>query len=318
MNVPKVFLSHASEDKPRFVNNFAKKLRTDGVDVWLDKWEMLPGDSLVEKIFEEGLKNADAVIVVLSQFSISKRWVKEELNTTVVSRITKGTRIIPILLDECEVPEALRATIWEPILDTTSYEQSYERILSSILGTTLKPAIGKPPSYTSTILANVDGLEGIDNLVLKSSCEFLLENPDSFIDPKDLFGKSNSVATPISEVIESINVLEDKGYFSVSRFFGGGPQHWGCYYRVTLLGFQQYCSAYVSNFEAIVDQAAGLIANKEENTSFGLQDSLKIPLMIANHIIRLLESNEYIRVSKENSERIYIYDVSEKLRRSIR
>jgi hypothetical protein len=53
---PKIFLSHATEDKERFVVKFAEKLRTRGVDVWLDKWEILPGDSLVDKIFEEGLK----------------------------------------------------------------------------------------------------------------------------------------------------------------------------------------------------------------------------------------------------------------------
>jgi hypothetical protein len=42
-----------------------------GVNAWLDVWEILPGDSLVDKIFNEGLKPADAVIVVLSNASIS-------------------------------------------------------------------------------------------------------------------------------------------------------------------------------------------------------------------------------------------------------
>jgi hypothetical protein len=58
---PKVFLSHASEDKGRFVLDFARQLRENGVDVWLDQWEMKPGDSLVDKIFDEGLKDASAV-----------------------------------------------------------------------------------------------------------------------------------------------------------------------------------------------------------------------------------------------------------------
>ena len=69
---PKVFLSHASEDKDRFVLNFATKLMQKGIDVWLDKWEILPGDSLIDKIFEEGIKNAQAVIVVLSTHSVDK------------------------------------------------------------------------------------------------------------------------------------------------------------------------------------------------------------------------------------------------------
>lgn len=69
---PKVFVSHASEDKDRFVLDFATRLRASGIDVWLDKWEMLPGDSLIDKIFEDGVKNANAVIVVLSSFSVKK------------------------------------------------------------------------------------------------------------------------------------------------------------------------------------------------------------------------------------------------------
>jgi len=64
---PKVFISHASEDKDRFVLAFAEKLRARGIDAWLDKWEMYPGDSLVEKIFEEGIKQAQAIIGYLEQ-----------------------------------------------------------------------------------------------------------------------------------------------------------------------------------------------------------------------------------------------------------
>jgi hypothetical protein len=61
--VPKAFISHASEDKDRFVVRFAKRLREKGVDAWLDKWDILPGDSLIEKIFEEGIKDADASLL---------------------------------------------------------------------------------------------------------------------------------------------------------------------------------------------------------------------------------------------------------------
>jgi hypothetical protein len=50
-NKIKVFISHASEDKERFVIKFSEYLLEKGIDVWLDRWEMLPGDSLVGKIF---------------------------------------------------------------------------------------------------------------------------------------------------------------------------------------------------------------------------------------------------------------------------
>jgi hypothetical protein len=118
---PKVFVSHASEDKARFVIPFATALLGKGIDAWVDQWEMLPGDSLVDKIFEEGLKGATAVVIVVSSVSVSKPWVREELNASVVARISKGTKIIPIVLDGCEVPEALRATVWENVPDPGNF-----------------------------------------------------------------------------------------------------------------------------------------------------------------------------------------------------
>ncbi|MCZ2134304.1 MAG: toll/interleukin-1 receptor domain-containing protein [Burkholderiales bacterium] len=36
MSAPKVFVSHASEDKDRFVVEFVRRLRENGVDAWLD------------------------------------------------------------------------------------------------------------------------------------------------------------------------------------------------------------------------------------------------------------------------------------------
>jgi hypothetical protein len=80
---PKVFIGHASEDKERFLRAFATKLRQEaGVDAWVDEWEIYPGDSLVQKISEEGLKDAEAVIIVLSEHSVDEPWVREELSPT--------------------------------------------------------------------------------------------------------------------------------------------------------------------------------------------------------------------------------------------
>ena len=48
---PKIFISHSTADKDRFVLGFARRLRERGIDAWLDLWEMNPGDSLVDKVF---------------------------------------------------------------------------------------------------------------------------------------------------------------------------------------------------------------------------------------------------------------------------
>lgn len=223
-----------SDIKPLFVDGFAARLRESGVDAWLDKWEMLPGDSLVDKIFEEGLKSADAVIIVLSRNSVTKPWVREELNSGIIARLEKGTLLIPVVIDDCDLPEALKTTLWERIHDVSNYDDSYDRILAAIFGQSLKPQLGHAPAYTSTVLHDINGLEAVDNLVLKVSCEYLIENPDHPIEPGDVFGASNLAAPPKQEVLDSIDVLEDEGYVRVSRYIGGGPDRWGCHYRVTV------------------------------------------------------------------------------------
>jgi len=68
----RAFLSHASEDKEDFVEPLARELAEMGVAPWLDIWEIRPGDSLVRKLFDEGLDTVDAVIVVISAASVAK------------------------------------------------------------------------------------------------------------------------------------------------------------------------------------------------------------------------------------------------------
>ncbi len=49
---PKAFISYATEDKARFVVPFATRIREQGVNAWVDQWEIKAGESLVDRIFE--------------------------------------------------------------------------------------------------------------------------------------------------------------------------------------------------------------------------------------------------------------------------
>jgi len=103
----RAFLSHASEDKPGFVAPLAHELAKMGVVPWLDIWEISPGDSLVKKLFDEGLDTVDAVIVVVSASSAAKPWVREELDAAMVRRIKGRMRLIPVRLGDAPIPPPL-------------------------------------------------------------------------------------------------------------------------------------------------------------------------------------------------------------------
>ena len=68
-----VFISHSSKDKPA-VEELARQLRERGIDAWLDKWMIGPGDDIVARI-NDGLEQAGAGLIVFSAHSRENRWV---------------------------------------------------------------------------------------------------------------------------------------------------------------------------------------------------------------------------------------------------
>jgi hypothetical protein len=314
---PKVFVSHASEDKPRFVTDFATKLRENGVDAWLDRWEMLPGDSLVDKIFEEGLKEAQAVVIVLSQFSVSKPWVSEELNASMVARISKGTRIIPVVIDNCDVPEALKSTLWERIEDLANFEEPLRRILAAIYDVREKPEVGKPPNFVREAAKGLDGLSGIDSLVLKRAAEFDLKNNSHVVEPENIFADLDALGLTKRQVLDSIEIMGADGYLDVTYYMGGGPDRFGCHLRVTDLGYQKFCSTEVPNYESLKQQCAGLIVNESVHDNLSLAEKTSAPLRLIEHILAVFESNGLIGTTKFLGGNISIHHVHAKFRRML-
>lgn len=308
---PKVFLSHASEDKERFVVDFAVKLRAKGIDAWLDRWEMLPGDSLVEKIFEEGLKNATAVIIVLSTYSVNKPWVKEELNAGIIAKLNKGTKIIPVLLDNCDVPESLKSTLWEKIEDTTSYEKSLDRIVASVFGHSEKPPLGSPPQYTTHPIFQIAGLTRIDNLVLKIGAETDIKNNSIIIEPETILSTTD---IPPNELEDALDILEQQGYVNLLRHLGPGPYS----FRLSLYGMDQYAKTYITDYQNIISEVAICIVNKNLTENDSISNELRQPVRLVNHILDLLEHNGQLKLAKSMGSHVEIYNVSVSLKRALR
>ena len=144
---PRVFVSFAGEDWNRFVCSFGEALRGKGIDAWIADWEIKPGDSLVRRIFDEGLTRADAVVVVLSHWSVDKPWVKEELALAKIRQVEERVRLIPIRIDDCEVPASLRATKWVSIKELGDFEPQLNEVVLALFGQHEKPALGQPPRY---------------------------------------------------------------------------------------------------------------------------------------------------------------------------
>lgn len=91
-----VFVSHASEDKEGFVDEFIHILQDKyGISVWYDSINIGWGESLRAKI-DEGLKRSKFGIVVLSKYYIDKGWTQYELDGLFQREMTGGKIILPI------------------------------------------------------------------------------------------------------------------------------------------------------------------------------------------------------------------------------
>lgn len=309
---PKVFVSHASEDKDRFVLEFAAKLRANGIDAWLDKWEMLPGDSLITKIFEEGIKDAQAVIVVLSKNSVAKPWVKHELDVACVKRINTGSKLIPVIIDDCEVPEVLKATLWESISDIASYQPSLERIIAAIFGASDKPALGKTPTYVSSFGLGVAGHNNVDSLVCKLACEFALKTGSSHIEIS-AFDKNGKLIIPEHQLRDSIDVLGEDGTFELQHFIGGEIPS----ITLTNAGFELYARDHINDYDVAFRSVTSAIVNNHLTHLSQLKTQLDLKPFLIEHILRTLADGRKISITWFLGGDCLISNVSPSLRRTL-
>jgi hypothetical protein len=277
---PKVFVCHASEDKNRFVLQFARRLREEkGIDAWVDKWEMKLGDSLRQKIFEEGLKNAQAIIVVLSAFSVDKPWVNEELDIAMVRKINGESRLIPVIIDNCIIPECLKATVHQRIKEVTSYEDEFREIVSSILDQSSKPSLGALPKFATTVVDRIYGLTDVDSLILNLACEAQFEKQGLVGFP--LWEMAEKYGISASDFHESLDILERKGYICGERLFRGG-----IFLRaVSMTSFDRFLAKRIPQYDYLVRQVCLEILNNQVRDSLPLSKSTGQPMVVINHIL---------------------------------
>jgi hypothetical protein len=120
----KVFLCHASADKPA-VRALYQRLVRDGVDAWLDKEKLLPGQDWRLEI-PRAVQESDVVVVCLSNNSITKEgYVQKEIKFALdkASEKPEGTIfLIPARLEECNVPSQLGLWQWVDLFESDGYE----------------------------------------------------------------------------------------------------------------------------------------------------------------------------------------------------
>ena len=143
----RIFVSYSHHDK-LIVDQIVAKLKADGHDLWIDSLKLRPGDNIQRKI-QEGLEEADAFIVVVSENSFRSKAVQNEFSAIALQQISKRQqRIIPIRIDQSAVPSYLADRVYLDLSD--NLEAGLERLSRELRAATPDSMEAPPERAPST------------------------------------------------------------------------------------------------------------------------------------------------------------------------
>jgi tetratricopeptide (TPR) repeat protein len=120
----KVFLCHAHADRDA-VHRLYTRLTNNGVDAWLDKEKLLPGQDWELEI-RKAVREADVVVVCLSKQFNQAGFRQKEVRLALDTAMEKPEGeifIIPARLEECENLESLKRLHWVDLFEAEGYQR---------------------------------------------------------------------------------------------------------------------------------------------------------------------------------------------------
>ena len=141
-----VFLSHNSRDKPA-VLQLAEALRASGIRVWLDAWELVPGQPWQEAI-EEVIERTKAAVVLVGRDGLGP-WEIPEMRGCLQEYVRRRLPVIPVLMpgtsSKIDLPLFLRSFTWVDLRSGVNKE-GLNRLIWGITGKKEKTALSEAAS----------------------------------------------------------------------------------------------------------------------------------------------------------------------------
>lgn len=126
----KVFLCHASTDKPK-VRELYRYLKKRGINPWFDEEDLVGGQDWQVEI-PKALATSDAIIICLTKNSVDKEgYIQKEIKFALDKALEMPEGrifLIPVKFEECEVPFTLSRYQW---VDLT-VESGYAKMMKAL------------------------------------------------------------------------------------------------------------------------------------------------------------------------------------------
>jgi hypothetical protein len=125
----RVYISYRQSDASELAGWLEEQLREQGVDPWLDRTALLPGENWRQAI-DHAITDSDAVLAVLSREGSTSQGV---LHDHEMAR-SLGKPCFPILAHpDAPVPSYFRDVLWVDLSNPENRTQRFKRLLDQIL-----------------------------------------------------------------------------------------------------------------------------------------------------------------------------------------
>jgi len=121
--ISKIFISYSWADR-EIVWPLAESLRVKGLEVWIDKREIRPGDRITEQV-QKALVECGDLLLMWSQSSSLSDYVRDEWNAA----LAYHRRIIPCRLDGAAIPGKLSDVLYVDLRDHAKGVEDLLRVL---------------------------------------------------------------------------------------------------------------------------------------------------------------------------------------------
>ena len=156
-----IFISYSHADK-EFVDRLCIQLVRARAPIWLDRWELNVGDSLLQRI-QTAIQGAGALLVILSRSSVDSEWCKKELTAGLVRELEeKKVLVLPVLIEDCDIPLFLKDKLYADF--RSDYDPGLAQQLKA-LGKFINDTRGRLPGPNTTVDWTIDWQVKADTIV---------------------------------------------------------------------------------------------------------------------------------------------------------
>lgn len=133
MTAPKVFLSYAHKPADKaFVVKLHKRLKRDGIECFFDEESIAPGANFVLMI-SDAIDECNYLVMVMSPAYFAASFTRAEWSPFFAEDPdNKSGRLLPLLLEESDIPALLKPFNHIDVSSSTVFEQNYPAIRSHL------------------------------------------------------------------------------------------------------------------------------------------------------------------------------------------